>query len=772
LVGGQQALPCAAEAACLESEATVNLSLRNLITRSARSSIWLPIVLVELLLLAAFFALSSATANSSRQRLLAETRTTLDAVADREARLLLEQGHAIRFSCEVLQGAHAEYFQRLHSGRDLPPMTESAAYGFADNGVFMKRVNDGGASLYYTASTAVGPEEQRKARELSVLDPLLKLIVERQDLVVAAYFNSRDGLCRYYPFIEDVHEVFAPEIDIHEYTFYRSATAEHNPSRGPVWTEPYLDPAGQSWLVSCVAPVYHGETLEGVVGLDIPVTRIVDLVLEQGRPFGALSLLTVGGSILAMQEQISSLLGLDNLGAYEYSGPVRGTVAHPAGRELTSLAGGPGGELLGAAWSLPGVVQQGRIGDRDFLVLVTPLNALDACLISFVDQELLLRPVRELERLNLRAGGWMILLMVVLHFGFFAWVAARSNRVAQQIAQPVINLNAATSRFVEHFEKTHLPPSGILELEQLRRNFQRMIRARIADHSQITRINLSYSRFVPSAFLARLGRRSVLDVQPGDHAEAEMVVLVCGLRTATDRLRSRPLGERLHRYNLALARLGPIIRRHGGFIERTDRETGRALFGDAGAARAAALELLKMAAELHSDPAQVPELGISLHAGHLLLGTVGEANRLEALLLGETVDLAERLQALTHTMGSRLLASETVFQDGHANDDWRRIDRVRLADSTSPPVTLYQHLGEDAQLRDTRADFERALEAWWRGDIAAASAGFRECLAQVPGDRAAQVWIQRCEPWRTRPRPIPWSGISELRIDQRLTERS
>ena len=52
------------------------------------------------------------------------------------------------------------------------------------------------------------------------------------------------------------------------FNFYYLADAQHNPERKPVWTGAYLDPAGHGWMTSCVVPVYRGDFLEGVTGLD------------------------------------------------------------------------------------------------------------------------------------------------------------------------------------------------------------------------------------------------------------------------------------------------------------------------------------------------------------------------------------------------------------------------------------------------------------------------------------------------------------------------
>jgi class 3 adenylate cyclase len=89
------------------------------------------------------------------------------------------------------------------------------------------------------------------------------------------------------------------------------------------------------------------------------------------------------------------------------------------------------------------------------------------------------------------------------------------------------------------------------------------LRASLAAQETLTR---SYQRFVPQQFLAALGKRSILDVGPGDHIHREITVLfadVRGFTTLAERLGPSETFRFINRYTAAIA---PAIHAHGGFI--------------------------------------------------------------------------------------------------------------------------------------------------------------------------------------------------------------
>ncbi len=128
--------------------------------------------------------------------------------------------------------------------------------------------------------------------------------VKHKSSISQAYFNSEFCMNLIYPKI-DVETQYPPGLDITTFNFYYEANAKHNAERSVVVIDrPYLDPAGRGWMISIVAPVYKGDDLKGVVGVDITLDGILKSYLEENE-----SLLLVddsgayiAGSDIALQQ--------------------------------------------------------------------------------------------------------------------------------------------------------------------------------------------------------------------------------------------------------------------------------------------------------------------------------------------------------------------------------------------------------------------------------------------------------------------------------------
>lgn len=83
-----------------------------------------------------------------------------------------------------------------------------------------------------------------------------------------------------------------------DYPVFRLGTPEVNPSRSPYWTPPYDDAGGTGRMVSHAMPVYHGDHFRGVVGADIPLSRLAGVLEHMTDPIGAVGIVTESGDIL------------------------------------------------------------------------------------------------------------------------------------------------------------------------------------------------------------------------------------------------------------------------------------------------------------------------------------------------------------------------------------------------------------------------------------------------------------------------------------------
>lgn len=154
------------------------------------------------------------------------------------------------------------------------------------------------------------------------LDPVLKRIPQSNPAVVQAYYNDKHSYNRIYPPF-DVLTQYPPGMDIPSYNFYYLADPKHNPERKAVWVkDPYVDPAGRGWMISCIAPVHHQENLMGVAGLDITVEAIVrNFDFENSNKMCLLA--AADGTVVATGEHLIHVLRLPALKNHRYVDTVR-----------------------------------------------------------------------------------------------------------------------------------------------------------------------------------------------------------------------------------------------------------------------------------------------------------------------------------------------------------------------------------------------------------------------------------------------------------------
>ena len=158
-------------------------------------------------------------------------------------------------------------------------------------------------------------------------------------------------------------------------------------------------------------------------------------------------------------------------------------------------------------------------------------------------------------------------------------------------------------------------------------------------------------RFVPDDFLRALGHLDIAEVQLGDRVEREMAVLFSDIRSFTSLSETMSAAETMTFVNDYLAFAGPTIREHGGFIDKYIGDAIMALFEDPDGALQAAVALQESLHRFndsrHSRGEAPISIGVGVHAGTLMLGTVGEERRIDTTVIADAVNVASRVEGLT-----------------------------------------------------------------------------------------------------------------------------
>ena len=162
--------------------------------------------------------------------------------------------------------------------------------------------------------------DPKKAKQLiqltNSMDSVFAGFMQKNPKAIQIYSNSSLGASRIYPAF-DAKNIVNPSLDVTEFNFYYEADLAHNPSKETVWIpEPYVDPAGKGWIFSLVHPVYEGEELSSVLGIDLSIGDAIDSYLDAVD--GYFVLVNGNGDIIGGKSEAIELLGMPLLKNHVY----------------------------------------------------------------------------------------------------------------------------------------------------------------------------------------------------------------------------------------------------------------------------------------------------------------------------------------------------------------------------------------------------------------------------------------------------------------------
>ncbi|MGE0483713.1 MAG: ATP-binding protein [Gammaproteobacteria bacterium] len=430
--------------------------LFSLIWRAYARAALLPLLCVEVLLVLVYLWTNAAIREANIEHMREVANQGLLRATSSEARTVGLRLQAPERLIEVLRRKTA----RVAGSRAEVQAAERARHVRADNGVIHTNADNGGAAAFYSAVNPTGPEQMEKLLQLARIDDTLADVVAADPLVVQAYYNTYDSANRIYPYFDTLAQYDA-HLDIPDYNFYYEADAAHDPGRGVVWTDAYVDPAGQGWMTSVIAPVYQGDFLEGVVGLDVTIDTVVEQVLGLALPWqGYALLIDREGFILAMPAAAERDLGLAELKHHDYATAVTAEARKPDEFRLAAHLPALSAAMAAASEGVRQVVLgSGKI------VAWSRIEGSGWHLLTVVDEDEVYAEARQIEARYKRLGYLIIAAMVAFYALFFSYLYWRARLMSREIAEPLGRLSA-TARAIGTGAYDQRPKlSGVVELD-------------------------------------------------------------------------------------------------------------------------------------------------------------------------------------------------------------------------------------------------------------------------------------------------------------------
>jgi class 3 adenylate cyclase len=373
------------------------------------------------------------------------------------------------------------------------------------------------------------------------------------------------------------------------------------------------------------------------------------------------------------------------------------------------------------------------------------------------------------QRQTILISGIATVIAAVLGFVF-------ATMVGSGITRPVMRLLEGTREVEAGRLDQSIQVTTRDEIGELSAAFNRMIeRLR-----QNQRVRETFGRYVDPRIADDLLDQSALAVTEGQRRV--MTVMFCdmkGFTTLSEGVTPKGLVKVM---NLYLSTMSEPIHAHRGVIDKYIGDGIMAYWGppfieEAEQANFACLAAVDMLGSVERLRRELPELlgvrsvptdcdiRIGIATGDALVGSIGSDYMMSFTVMGDTVNLASRLEGVNKAYGCRSLISEATAKICSADIELREIDRLVVVGQTQPQ-TVYEIMGrkdalgpQDAVLREKYAE---GLAAYRQRRWDNARRAFGAALEAVPGDGPSTALLARIDGFVKNPPAPEWNGSWQL----------
>lgn len=315
-----------------------------------------------------------------------------------------------------------------------------------------------------------------------------------------------------------------------------------------------------------------------------------------------------------------------------------------------------------------------------------------------------------------------------------------------------------------------LQSAGAIESAHL---YQKGLKEARDKEEAIRMIHKVSQKFVPTEFIKSLGKNTLTEVALGDLAEREVTVMFADIRGFTGLSESLDPKDNFLFINSFNRRMGPIVRKHQGFIMQYLGDGFMALFpsGSQNALRASVE--MQQALEDYNDERikkdRFPvKVGIGMQNGSLIMGITGDIDRLDAAIISDTVNTASRIEGLSKHFGSSILLTELCREQlTHPGEfDFRYLGPVQVQ-GKQKTIGLYECInGDDSSLlehkRATLSTFNHGMELYFNKEFAMAAVTFQKVLKKNRNDQPARLFLNRAAHLITQEIGDDWKGVESM----------
>jgi class 3 adenylate cyclase len=379
------------------------------------------------------------------------------------------------------------------------------------------------------------------------------------------------------------------------------------------------------------------------------------------------------------------------------------------------------------------------------------------------------RNVMQQQQQAILISGIVTMIAAVLGFVF-------AMMVGSGITKPVLQLLKGTREVEAGRLDQSITVTTRDEIGELSAAFNRMIE-RLRQNQQVRE---TFGRYVDPRIADGLLNQSALVATEGQRRV--MTVLFCDMKGFTALSEGVTPQGLVKIMNLYLSTMSEPIHTHRGVIDKYIGDAIMAYWGppfieEVEQAHFACLAAIDMLGSVERLRRELPEqlgvrsisaecdIRIGIATGEALVGSIGSDHMMSFTVMGDTVNLASRLEGANKAYGSRCLISEATQKIGGADIETREIDRLVVVGQTQPQ-TVFEIMGSKGALTpqqtQLREKYAEGLAAYRARRWADARKALDAALEVVPNDGPSLALIARIEGFGQNPPAPDWDGAWQL----------
>jgi len=220
-----------------------------------------------------------------------------------------------------------------------------------------------------------------------------------------------------------------------------------------------------------------------------------------------------------------------------------------------------------------------------------------------------------------------------------------------------------------------------------------------------------------------------------------------------------------------------IIISHGGTIDKYEGDAIMAFYGAPQPytdhelrACKAAIDMKKRLREMQENWRSIGQhelyVRMGMNTGLAVVGNMGSKMRMDYTAMGDSVNLASRLEGANKFYGTTAMISENTYNNVKNDVDVRKLDTIRVIGKTEP-IIIYELLGLKGTLPQKVYEgielYNKGMEMFAEHQWKKAQKFFNDVLEVIPDDGPSKTYVGRCDEFIKKPPSKKWDGVYSLK---------